>query len=61
MASVKRVEQLDLALLVDVSIVLPLGRVLRRDEHQISQKSCGAAISVGERMKPRGLGTGIPN
>jgi hypothetical protein len=55
------VEQLDLALLVDVSIVLPLGRVLRRDEHQISQKSCGAAISVGERMKPRGLGTGIPN
>jgi DNA gyrase subunit B len=51
-------EQLDIALPVDVPVVLALGRILRRDEHQISEKSCCAAISVGERMNPHGLGMG---
>lgn len=43
--TVEGAEQLDIALLVDVPVVLPLGRILRGGEHQISEKSRGAAIS----------------
>src|SRR5712675_2774517 len=53
---VETTEQLDVAPLIEVPVVLELSRVLGGDEHEIGKKPCGAAISVGERVYPYSFG-----
>jgi hypothetical protein len=53
---IETTEQLDVAPLIEVPVVLELSRVLGGDEHEIGKKPCGAAISVGERVYPYSFG-----
>lgn len=54
--SVKLAEQLNVAILVDIPVVLQICVFLRHQVRKISEKSCRAPISVDERMDPHGLG-----
>jgi hypothetical protein len=49
-------KQLDVPRLVKLPVILQLGGILNCREYQISEKPCGAPISVRERMDAHGLG-----
>ena len=49
-------QQRNVALLIEVPVILLDGRILRRREHQIGEKPCGPAISINERMNTDRLG-----
>ena len=51
-------KQFDVAMLVNVPVVLMLTWVLRRDEHQIGVKPCRATIPIRKWMDAHSFGMG---